>query len=288
MVEIFQGILMAFLQGIIEWLPISSEGQLSLVFVNIFHMGELEAVTLALILHIGTMISVLWCFRRDFLQMLDINSPITRIVVFATLGTGITAIPIILLFKNFWETLISYLNFDPGILFTLFIGIFLVFTGLVLVNQTEQGTLELTSFSHHELMKFGLIVGLAQGIAALPGISRSGMTITILLFLGFTQREALKTSFIISVPAVLGATILEFILSGFYIESNGIVVGSIGFPFLLLFFTIALTAIIGIITMNGLLKLKDLPYDKFCIGLGTVTIIFAILLFLISLINISY
>ncbi len=278
---------MAFFQGIIEWLPISSEGQLSLIFVNIFHMSELEAVTLALILHIGTMISVLWCFRRDFLQMFDINSPITRVVVFATIGTGITAIPIILLFKNYWETLISYLNFDPGILFTLFIGIFLVFTGLVLVKQPEQGTFKINSFSHHELMKFGLIIGLAQGVAALPGISRSGMTITILLFLGFTQHEALKTSFIISVPAVLGATILEFVLSGFYIESNGLVVGSIGFPFLLLFFIITLTAIVGIITMNGLLKLKDLPYDKFCIGLGIVTILFAVLLSLLTISNIN-
>jgi undecaprenyl-diphosphatase len=285
MVDIFQGILIAFFQGIIEWLPISSEGQLSLLFVNIFQMSELEAVTLALILHIGTMISVLWCFRHDFLQMLDINSPITRMVAFATLGTGITAVPIILLFKNYWEILINNLNFDPGILFTLFIGIFLIFTGLILSKQPEQGTLEVTSFSHNELMKFGLIVGLAQGIAALPGISRSGITITVLLFLGFTQREALRTSFIISVPAVLGATVLEFYLSGFYIETNGLVIGSVEFPYLLLFFTTVLTAIIGIITMNGLLKLKDLPYDRFCIGLGTVTIFLAVLLSLLTLIN---
>ena len=69
MVDVFQGILMAIFQGIIEWLPISSEGQLSLLFVNIFQMTELEAVTLALILHIGTMISVLWYFREDFLQI---------------------------------------------------------------------------------------------------------------------------------------------------------------------------------------------------------------------------
>ncbi len=284
MVDIFQGILMAFFQGIIEWLPISSEGQLSLVFINIFHMTDLEAVTLALILHIGTMISVLWFFRQDFIKMIDINNPITRMVIFATLGTAITAIPIVLFFKTYWETLILELNIDPGILFSILIGILLILTGLILAKQPEQGTLEISAVSQKEIIKFGLIVGLAQGVAALPGISRSGMTITALLFLGFTQRESLRISFIISVPAVLGATILEFFLEGFFIQRNGIVVGSIEFPYLLLFFTILLTSLVGILTMNGLMKLKDLPYDRFCIGFGALTIIIGLLLFIISLI----
>lgn len=284
MVDIFQGILMAFFQGIIEWLPISSEGQLSLVFINIFHMTDLEAVTLALILHIGTMISVLWFFRYDFIKMKDINNPITRMVIFATLGTAITAIPIVLFFKTYWEPLILQLNIDPGILFSILIGILLILTGLILAKQPEQGTLEISAVSQREIIKFGLIVGLAQGVAALPGISRSGMTITSLLFLGFTQRESLRISFIISVPAVLGATILEFFLEGFYIQRNGIVVGSIEFPYLLLFFTILLTSIVGILTMNGLMRLKDLPYDRFCIGFGALTIIIGLLLFVISII----
>lgn len=282
MVDIFQGILMAIFQGIIEWLPISSEGQLSLLFVNIFQITELEAVTLALILHIGTMISVLWYFRKDFLQLLDENSPITYVMIFATLGTALTAVPIVLAFKSYWEEITLLLNFEPGILFTFIIGVLLILTGIILANQPKQGTLEINSMSRNEIIKYALIVGLAQGIAALPGISRSGMTISVLLFLGFTQRESLKLSFIISVPAVLGATILEFLLSGFSIGNNGLIVGSVEFPFVLLLFTISLTAIIGIITMNGLLKLKDLPYDKFCITFGVLTISVALLLFIIS------
>lgn len=282
MVDVFQGILMAIFQGIIEWLPISSEGQLSLLFVNIFQMTELEAVTLALILHIGTMISVLWYFREDFLQLLDKNSRITYVMIFATLGTVLTAIPIVLVFKSYWEEITLQLNFDPGILFTLIIGVLLILTGIILVNQPKQGTLEINSISRNELIKYALIVGLAQGVAALPGISRSGMTITVLLFLGFTQRESLRISFIISVPAVFGATILEFILNGFSIGNKGLIVGSVEFPFILLLFTIALTAIIGIITMSGLLKLKDIPYDKFCITFGIITISIALLLIFIS------
>ena len=283
MVDVFQGILMAIFQGIIEWLPISSEGQLSLLFVNIFQITELEAVTLALILHIGTMISVLWYFRKDFLQLLNENSPITYVMIFATLGTALTAIPIVLAFKSYWEDITLLINFEPGILFTFIIGVLLILTGIILANQPKQGTLEINSMSRNELIKYALIVGLAQGIAALPGISRSGMTISVLLFLGFTQRESLKLSFIISVPAVIGATILEFLSSGFSIGNNGLIVGSVEFSFILLLFTIALTAIIGIITMNGLLKLENIPYDKFCITFGVLTISVALLLFIISI-----
>ncbi len=270
---------MAIFQGIIEWLPISSEGQLSLFFVNFYGLEELEAVTLALLLHIGTMISVLWVFRSDFLQMIDLKADITQVTLFATLGTAITAVPIVLIFKTSWETWTQ--NLPADILFTAVIGFLLILTGLILANQSEQGIRELGSITQKE----AFFLGMAQGIAALPGISRSGMTITVLLLIGLTQRDALRTSFIISVPAVLGATALEFILNGFSIQSDALIIGDIVFPYLLLLFTIGLTAIIGVITMTSLLKLKNVPYDKFCVGFGTATIVLAVLLFILQVVS---
>ena len=281
MVDLLQGIIMSIFQGIIEWLPISSEGQLSLLFVNLYGMEELEAVTLALLLHIGTMISVLWYFRADFKNMYDLKANLTQITVIATLGTAITAIPIVLLFKNYWETFTSSFPIPTDLLFTGIIGILLILTGIILTKQPDQGIRELESITHKE----ALILGMAQGIAALPGISRSGMTITVLLVIGLTQKDALRTSFIISVPAVLGATALEFLLSGFSIQSSALVVGSVVFPYWILFITIILTALIGIVTMNGLMKLKSLPYDKFCIGFGTGTIILVFLLFILHVVS---
>ena len=70
MIDFLAAILMSLFQGIIEWLPISSEGQLSLLFVTIYGLDELAAVTLALFLHLGTMISVIWYFRKDILERL--------------------------------------------------------------------------------------------------------------------------------------------------------------------------------------------------------------------------
>lgn len=284
MIDLLQGILMAFFQGIIEWLPISSEGQLSLLFVTLYGMEELEAVTLALLLHIGTMISVLWFFRSDFKQMFDLKADVTQVTVIATLGTAITAVPIVLIFKNYWETFTTSFPIPPDLLFTGIIGILLILTGVILAKQPEQGIRELNSLTQRE----ALLLGMAQGIAALPGISRSGMTITVLLFIGLTQKDALRTSFIISVPAVLGATALEFLLSGFSVQSDALVIGSVNsvvFPYWILVITIILTALIGIATMNGLMKLKSLPYDRFCIGFGTGTIILTFLLFIIFVVS---
>ncbi|MFX1505220.1 MAG: undecaprenyl-diphosphate phosphatase [Promethearchaeota archaeon] len=280
MVDLIAALLMAIFQGIIEWLPISSEGQLSLLFVNFYGMNELEAVTLALLLHIGTMISVLWVFRSDFRDLVDINAKITEVTVIATLGTAITAIPIVLIFKNYWSTWSETLPISPDILFTLLVGVLLVITGFILANQPEQGIRELNSITQRE----ALLLGLAQGIAALPGISRSGMTITILLIIGLTQRDALRVSFIVSVPAVLGATLLEFLLSGYSIYIDAVRIGNITFPYLLLSFTILLTAIIGVVTMRSLLKLRNIPFDKFCVSFGFGTILLALLLFVIQVV----
>jgi undecaprenyl-diphosphatase len=283
MVDLLQGVLMAIFQGVIEWLPISSEGQLSLLFVNLLNMTELEAVTLALLLHTGTMISVLWCFRDEFIQMISIpdgiKAEITIITIIATLGTGITAIPLIIFFKAYWEVISQNLPIGTDILFSALIGVLLIITGIILSKQPEQGTREFTTITRKE----ALFLGMVQGVAALPGISRSGMTITVLLIIGLTQKDALRISFIISVPAVLGATALEFILNGFSLRIDALIIGNIIFPYWLLFLTILLTVVIGVVSMNALLQLKDIPYDKFCIGFGAGTIILTFMIFIASL-----
>jgi len=278
MIDLVQAILMSILQGLIEWLPISSEGQLTLIFINIYKIPELEAVTLALFLHVGTMIAVLWKFRGDFYQITDREAPIARIILLVTFGTTFTALPIILFLKNVWTDVSNYFPIPADIVFTFLIGLLLIFTGFILSKQPEQGIRKISSLTYKEIILLGMI----QGIAALPGISRSGMTLTFLLILGLTQQDALRTSFIISVPAVLGATTLEYLLSGFYFSSSNLVIGTITFPFILVILTIFISALIGLVTMNTLLSLKNIPYNKFCIGFGLLTIFIAILTLLVS------
>ncbi|PWI49051.1 hypothetical protein CEE45_03815 [Candidatus Heimdallarchaeota archaeon B3_Heim] len=281
MIDLLAAILMALFQGIIEWLPISSEGQLSLLFVTIYGLDELAAVTLALFLHLGTMMSVIWYFRKDLLEMVDQHSPIFEIMILTTIGTALTAVPIVLIFKTYWVSFTTNLIIPADLLFTIIVGSLLILTGLVLKKQSDQGTREIYSVTRKE----AFLLGLAQGIAALPGISRSGMTITFLLIIGIMHKDAFKISFLISIPAVLGATSLEFLLEGFQIDFTGMTVGNVFFPFPLLVFSIFLTAIIGILTMDLLLNLKKIPYDKFCFAFGTTTILLGFLFFFIRVVS---
>jgi undecaprenyl-diphosphatase len=281
MTDIFTAILMAIFQGIIEWLPISSEGQLSLFFVTIYKMDQVTAVTLALLLHLGTMISVTWYFRDYLKEIINPRSQILHIMTLSTLGTAITAVPLVLIFKSSWVLLTENLILPADFIFTTLIGTLLIITGLVLSKQPEQGSRELSSLTSIE----AFVLGLTQGIAALPGISRSGMTITFLLLIGITHRDALKTSFIISIPAVLGATALEFLLSGFTLSITGITVGEVYFSYPILLFSILLTALIGYITMDSLIKLKNIPYDKFCIGFGILTISLGLLFLILQVVT---
>ncbi|MHA1946618.1 MAG: undecaprenyl-diphosphate phosphatase [Candidatus Hodarchaeales archaeon] len=281
MTDIITAILMAFFQGIIEWLPISSEGQLSLLFVTIYDMDQVTAVTLALLLHLGTMIAVIWYFRDYLKEILDPQSKILQIMILSTLGTAITAVPLVLLFKSSWVIITENLILPADFIFTSLIGISLIITGLVLSKQPEQGSRELPSLSSNE----AFLLGLFQGIAALPGISRSGMTITYLLIIGLTHRDALKTSFLVSIPAVLGATGLEFLLSGFTLGIAGITVGEVFFSYPILLFSILLTALIGYLTIDSLIKLKKIPYDKFCIGFGVLTIILGLLFLILQVVS---
>ncbi len=281
MTDIISAILMAIFQGIIEWLPISSEGQLSLLFVTIYKMDQVTAVTLALLLHLGTMMAVIWYFRYYLKEIIDPQSKILQIFVLSTLGTAITAVPLVLLFKSSWVIITENLILPADFIFTSSIGILLITTGLVLSKQPEQGTRELTSISSNE----AILLGLFQGVAALPGISRSGMTITYLLLIGLTHKDALKTSFLISIPAVLGATGLEFVLSGFTLSITGITVGEVFFSYPILIFSILLTALIGYLTMDSLIKLKNIPYDKFCISFGVLTIILGLLFLILQVVS---
>jgi undecaprenyl-diphosphatase len=241
-------------------------------------MSELEAVTLALLLHVGTMLSVIIYFRADLLELRNFRSNLLQILIFATLGTAVTAIPIVLFFKVYWESFTSNLPFGADIIFTVFVGILLILTGVILSKQPAQGTRDLESLTLQEVF----LLGMAQGIAALPGISRSGMTLTILLLFGLTQSEALRTSFIISVPAVLGATGLEFVFGGFSVQAGTLIIGQVILPFELIFIVFVITALVGLLSIDILLRFRNIRYDKFCIGFGGATIIMAVLLLLIG------
>lgn len=207
-------VLMGILQGIAEFLPISSSGHLAL-FQHFFGMEDFESTQLffSVMLHFGTLVSVLIYYRNDVLEMIMeffrlLASPFSKkrergpvpparrmvgLIVVATLPLFA-----VLLVKDFVESATGSVTF---------VSLALIFTGFILFasDRMARGRKNAETAT----VKDALLVGLAQGLGTLPGISRSGSTISAGMLVGFDRSFAVRFSFLMSLPAVLGATILE-------------------------------------------------------------------------------
>jgi undecaprenyl-diphosphatase len=252
MINALQAALLGVLQGITEWIPISSEGQTMLVMVRWLAILPAEALSYSIFIHIGTMAAVLIKFRSQFLDaLMNIDSRMTRILIVSTICTGITGIPLYLLFKE---------NFTGGREATLLIGGLLILTGLLLRfrGSESRGIEDMKTVDM-------VLLGLAQGFSILPGVSRSGTTLTLLLMRNLKQDAALIISFMISVPAVLGAVVLDHTIAAVPVES---VVPAILASF-----------ITGYLSMDLLIRFAEkVNFSGFCIAMGLVTIVLASLL----------
>jgi undecaprenyl-diphosphatase len=245
-------VIVGSIQGFAEWLPISSEAQTMLYMINVLGIAPETALSYSIFLHCGTMIAVLIALRKEFINILrnlNLRFPLTRNVVLATLATALTGIPLYLLLKG-------ALSAFRGIWVNLFIGLMLIATGLILHSVRDARPREMKEVHEREFF----VTGLAQGCAILPGISRSGVTLASLLSQRIEQETALRISFLLSVPAVLGAVILD---------SPSITMIPAATALLL---TLA-SLVTGYLSMQILLAFsRRVSFWIFCIVFGTLTI----------------
>lgn len=191
-------ILLGVLQGFAEWLPISSEGLVTLVSKIIYGQSFERSLGLAVWLHVGTLLAACIYLRKDLysaaLGLLK-DGPGRRLLVFmsmATTATALTAVSLLLSLRN-----LSI----PDSLFTLAVGFLIIVVSLApRRNRLNHNGSDLNYTA-------AVAVGLVQGVSIIPGVSRSGVTITALLILGFSLRNALKLSYMLSIPAVAGAQV---------------------------------------------------------------------------------
>lgn len=255
--QICQAILLGVLQGLTEWIPISSEGQTILAMIGWLGISPEAAISYSIFLHLGTMAVVIVKFRDEFAGIFKApNSILSRTVIISTIFTGLTGVPIYLLIKE---------TFSGGRDAMAAIGVLLLLTGL-LMRSGSSGQRSLDEISTKEMA----ILGLVQGLAILPGISRSGITMALLLMRNFRQKDALVISFIISVPAVLGAVVID----GIYPALTGNDAYAIfpgpgaGMAMLLASF------LVGYASMNSLLRFsKAVSFSWFCVAMGLITLL---------------
>lgn len=212
--EIYQAVVLGIVQGLTEFLPISSSGHL-VIGQHLFGLKEAELV-FDVCLHVGTLAAVLFYFRNDLVSMVRaffsvvsqslkgktslaeaLENPDIRMIALIVAGTLPTMV-IGLAFHKIAETLFSTLSI---------VGSALIVTGLILWPTRKKNPPELPvgKFSFQK----ALIIGLVQGLSITPGISRSGSTIAAGLFLGLDRELAARFSFLLSIPAITAAAILS-------------------------------------------------------------------------------
>ena len=271
-------IILAILQGLFEWLPISSSGQVMIVSINFFGIPPEKAFSLSIWMHLGTAIAVLVKLRKDYIQIIKSVIPWKFKVdeddikkrnwlIYATIGTAITAIPLYLLFKF---VIIEGFDAIQGDVLTLVISGLLIVTGIVLLTYKRKfGKKNIKTVSDRELIRDSSISGLIQGIAILPGISRSGFTVSTILFEKYDQDQSLKLSFLMSVPVVLASIGMDIIFG------EGSVFGTIDI-FTILIIT-AVSFIVGYLSMELLLKIaQKINFSYFCILYGVLSFLIII------------
>lgn len=212
--NLIQAILMGIVQGLSEFLPISSSAHLVFtsnfykVFANIpIHEQSGQEVFFDIMVHLGTLIAVLIFFRKDIVKIIKalynaLKSRVwtdddAKIGLFIILGTFITVL-VALPLHDFAETLV----FSPSI-----VGGLLFITGFVLL-YSEYVSKHVQARKNQVDFKTSVLIGLAQGIAAMPGFSRSGWTIATGLFSGLDRTTAARYSFLLSIPIILGASMV--------------------------------------------------------------------------------
>jgi undecaprenyl-diphosphatase len=258
-------ILIGILQGILEWLPVSSKGVEALLMVKFFNKTLSEALVLALWMHIGTLMAAMVYYKIEIIEIVKnlknyIKSPaedtqantLTSFIVTTTLLTGLIGTPLLLLG-------LDKFNF-AGNAAMLLIAFFLILTGIFQWTAKKK-----KNIGKEIAIKDSIYLGIAQGLTAVPGLSRSGTTVSTLLFRGYSAKEALRVSFLVSIPAVLGVEVLLGLLKTHTFD-------------VLIIPGIIASFIFGLLTIRSLIKLAEkINFGYFCSGFGFIVILFVII-----------
>ena len=247
MKNVINFILIGIIQGLTEFLPVSSSGHIVL-FGSLFELDNL--LLLSVVAHIGTLFAVIYCYRQRLKEL--IKKPFCETNIKLLIAT-IPTIVIVLIFNGFIEE-----NFKTS---TLVWG-FLISAILLLFADLRKNT------DKPITKKSALYMGISQGLAILPGFSRSGTTLACGLLVGVEKQQALDFSFLMSIPIIIASAIYE----GFKLFSAQISINWIG-----IFIVMVTSFIFGIISIKLMLKIvksNKLYYFSFYLILLSLIMLF--------------
>ena len=248
MKNIFNYILIGIIQGITEFLPISSSGHIVL-FGSFFELDNL--LLISIVAHIGTLFAVLFCYRKRLYQI--VKHPIKDKTFLHLVISTIPTIIIFLLFNKFFEDNFTIKSLIWGFLISAILLIIADFKKVSKQQRTKSSA---------------LYMGLSQGLALLPGISRSGSTLTCGLLVGVNKSETLDFSFLMSIPIIIASAVYE----SFKLFTCQITINWLG-----IFIVMITSFICGIISIKLMLKtIKNNKLYYFSIYLIILSLILSI------------
>ena len=272
----FEAVILGLVQGLAEFLPISSSGHLALL-QQAFGVSEDKVLLFAVLLHVGTLISVFIVYWKDIwalivelcLTIKDLctgkglrlaERPVRKLGVMIIVATIPTAV-IGLAFSDFFDSLYTSV---------IQIGVGLIITGFLLVLAEKMG--EGNRGIQQMNFRNAIFIGLVQGVAICPGISRSGSTLFGSLICNLDRKFAVKFVFLISIPSILGSAVLETPAA---IEA-GVTAAELG-PILVGMLVAAVSGLVAIKTMIKIVSDKKLSYFSYYVWvLGVIVVLYGL------------
>lgn len=284
--SLFEAIFMGVIQGLTEFLPVSSSGHLA-IFKNIFQINTDTGILYDVLLHLGTLIAVFIVYYKDIFKMITeglglIGDACCNVGIFfqnkgkkrglpyrRVIKNGYRKFDMLVIVSTIPTAIIGYVAQDlveAASEILLIPGICLIITAILLFISDHVPGGNKTPKQVTYTNAFG--IGICQGMATLPGLSRSGTTITACIISGFDRNFAVKYSFIMSIPAILGAAVLQLKDIG-SVEVTALEVGSY-------IAGTAIAAIVGYICIKTLLvivrKKKFTYFAIYCLLIGALSI----------------
>ncbi len=256
---LIEAIILGIVQGLTEFLPVSSSGHIELAqkILGTDNLKDKEEL-LSVVLHAATALSTIVVFRKDIIKIIQgLFGGIKKEVMFST-AIIISMVPAAIIGLLFDDIIESF--FDGNLIL---IGSMLILTALLLyladkAKHTNKGVSLPNAF----------IIGIAQAIAILPGVSRSGATISTSVLLGIDRSEAARFSFLMVVPLILGKMAKDILDGGFIMSTD------LALPFTAGFLASFITGIIACVWMIKLVKKAKLSWFAiYCLVVGVIAII---------------
>jgi undecaprenyl-diphosphatase len=242
------GVVLGIVQGVSEWLPISSKTQVIVVSTFLYGLTFQEAYALGLLLEGATFVASLTYFRREAYGVLKAligrgNAEGRMLLRFLLVVTAVTALLGVAIYVTVSETVTGAALGLPMII----LGCVLIGDGFVIKFARGRGspTRGLADLRMRDL----LLIGIAQGIAAFPGVSRSGVTVSAMLLLGVHPKEAFRLSFLALIPASIGAAGVTLVFSS---PQIGATVDTLSLYTVILAGLVAV--VVGLVTIKALLR----------------------------------